>query len=271
MNEYVQIEFETNNQEQRDILVAELTAAGYEGFEETKNGLKAYITALDYSESIALQIAKKYGTRFDSTVIQETNWNKLWESNFEPVRVDDFVGIRAHFHDKIKNVEHELVITPKMSFGTGHHATTHMVIQQMRCIDFTNKNVLDFGTGTGVLAILAEKLGAAGIVAVDIDTWSITNATENAVRNKARKIDLRETSDANLGQAFDIILANINKNVIINNFPALMKQLVPGGVIVLSGLVAEDEDDIFHICHTYSLQIKQTVVKDNWLCLRVSR
>jgi ribosomal protein L11 methyltransferase len=271
MNEYIEAQFDVTDQEQKEILIAELSTAGYEGFEEIENGLKAFIPATEFSESIAKRIAEKYGLPFMFTRIEETNWNELWESNFDPVVVDDFVGIRAHFHDEIKNVLHELVITPKMSFGTGHHATTYMMIQQMRSIDFTNKKVLDFGTGTGVLAILAEKLGAATIMAIDIDEWSITNAMENASRNEARNISLLQASDADLGQKFDIILANINKNVIIDNLQVLVKQLSSGAVMLLSGLAVSDKDDVFHICHAYSLQIIQTVVKDNWLCLRVSR
>ncbi len=120
---------------------------------------------------------------FSKTIIEETNWNQVWESNFDPVIVDDFVAVRAHFHEPIKNVQHEIVITPKMSFGTGHHATTYMMMQQMRELDFAGKNVFDFGTGTGVLAILAEKLGAQKVIAIDNDDWSIENADENVKRN----------------------------------------------------------------------------------------
>ncbi len=153
-----------------------------------------------------------------------------------------------------------------MSFGTGHHATTFMMIQQMRQIDFRNKNVLDFGTGTGVLAYLSEKLGAENVVAVDNDEWSIENANENIQRNDCNRINLQKAETAAMHGSFDIILANINKNVILENFHLLTKQLTRGGVLLLSGLLTKDEDEIFLIKDEYSLQLKQTTVRDNWLC-----
>src|SRR5205085_7037613 len=137
-----------------------------------------------------------------------------WEKNFERVIIDDFVAIRAPFHKPIQKVTHEIVITPKMSFGTGHHATTFMMIQQMQDVDFKNKKVLDFGTGTGILAILAEKLGATKITAIDNDEWSISNANENIKTNNCRNIQLLLSDSPMLSQKFDVILANINKSVI---------------------------------------------------------
>jgi ribosomal protein L11 methyltransferase len=186
------------------------------------------------------------------------------------VIVDDFVAIRADFHEPVRGVEHEIIVTPKMSFGTGHHATTYMMIQQMRQIDFTGKRVFDFGTGTGILAILAEKMGAKKIVAVDNDDWSIENAGENIQRNNCSLIELRKANDPGMDSSFDIILANINKNVILENFPTIINQLAEGGVLLLSGLLKEDEYDIFRKSIEYSLQLIQTTVRDNWLALRFS-
>ena len=128
---------------------------------------------------------------FSETTIEETNWNQVWESSFEPVVVDDFVAVRADFHEPIKGIKHEIVITPKMSFGTGHHATTYMMLEQMGKLDFKDKRVLDFGTGTGVLAILAEKMGAKKIIAIDNDEWSIENANENIKRNNCVAVELK--------------------------------------------------------------------------------
>ena len=269
MSEYVQIEFPSLTSEQRDIIIAELTEVNFEGFEETETGLKAFVSIKDFDEKDLLKITQQQRAVFNKTIIKETNWNKVWESNFDPVIVEDFVGIRANFHEPIQGVKHEILITPKMSFGTGHHATTFMMIQQMRKIDFAGKMVLDFGTGTGVLAILAEKLGAKKIIAIDNDEWSIENANENIKNNNCGAIDLRKADTAIAG-AFDIILANINKNVILDNFSVLTSQLETGGTLLLSGLLREDEDVIFRKSVEYSLHITQTTVRDNWLCLNLS-
>jgi len=270
MPRYIQIEFDRITSEQSSILVAQLSEMNFEGFEESEISLKAFIPVKGYDEQAVNEIALKQQVSFNKTIIEETNWNQLWESNFDPVIVNDFVAIRAGFHEPIKGVEHEIVITPKMSFGTGHHATTYMMIGQMKQIDFRNKIVLDFGTGTGVLAILAEKLGAKKIVAIDHDDWSIDNAAENIHWNNCSLIELKKADSADVDNSFDIILANINKNVISDNFSAFAKQLKPGGILLLSGLLQEDKDDIFRKNTEYSLQLIQTAVRANWLCIKSS-
>jgi len=269
MNEYVQIEFLSVSAEQKDILIANLVVAGFEGFEETEPGLKAFIPEKDYNDELVKEIAGEE-ILFSKTIIEETNWNNVWESNFDSVIIDDFVLIRADFHASIGGTEHEIIITPKMSFGTGHHATTLMMVQQMRQIDFIGKTVLDFGTGTGILAILSEKMGAKKMVALDNDDWSIENAAENIERNDCSLIELKKADTAARDESYDIILANVNKNVIVENFHLFAKQLLPGGVLLLSGLLKEDRDVIFHMCGEYSLQLIQTTVRDNWLCFRIS-
>lgn len=270
MNEYVQIGFFSVTADQKDILIAELTESGFEGFEETENGLKAFIHAANYDEVVLKEIAGQQKVAFNKTIIEETNWNQVWESNFSPVIVDDFVAIRANFHEPAKNVQHEIIITPKMSFGTGHHATTCMMIQQMREIEFGKATVFDFGTGTGILAILAEKSGAKKIVAMDNDDWSIENAEENIKRNNCRLIEIRKSDTAKADELFDIILANINKNVILDNFSLLAGQVATGGTLLISGLLKQDEDDVFRKIDEYSLHLIQTSVRNNWLCLRIS-
>jgi ribosomal protein L11 methyltransferase len=270
MNEYIQIEFTGITPEQSSILVAQLSEISFEGFEETATNLKAFIPTNNYDEGALKKISTQYKVSFSKTTIEETNWNEVWESNFEPVIIDDFVAIRADFHQPIMGVAHDIIVTPKMSFGTGHHATTYMMIAQMRQIDFTGKTVFDFGTGTGVLAILAEKLGAKRIIAIDNDDWSIENAAENIHRNNCNRIYLKKTDLAAGNDSFDIILANINKNVILANFSSLANQLSAGGVLLLSGLLQEDKDDIFRNSTEYSLQLIQTAVRDNWLSLRYS-
>ena len=267
---YIQIEFQNVSAEQSDVLIAQLSEIGFDGFEEEEKNLKAFIPANDFIEAAVNEIAASHHLSFTQTTIEETNWNAVWESNFQPVIVDDFVGIRADFHEPIAGMEHEIVITPKMSFGTGHHATTFMMIQQMREIDFTCKVVFDFGTGTGILAILAEKLGAAKIMAVDYDEWSIANTAENLERNNCTKSELKKADNATGKMQYDIILANINKNVILDNFSVLAQQLAPGGTMLLSGLLVNDEPDILSQADKFSLILNTKAAKNNWICLRFS-
>jgi ribosomal protein L11 methyltransferase len=274
MPNYIQIEFKNISSDQSDLLIAELTMISFEGFEEEDNLLKAFIPANDFDEMAVDEIASKNNVSFTQSTIEETNWNAVWESNFQPVVIDDFVsrtpwvGIRANFHKPITGVEHEIIITPKMSFGTGHHATTVMMIQQMQEIDFTNKIVFDFGTGTGILAILAERLGASKIIAVDNDDWSIANTKENLERNSCTKVDLKKEGSAMGNARYDIILANINNNVIVENFSVFVQQLSNDGVLLLSGLLAEDEKDILEEAGKFSLNMRKIITNNNWISLR---
>ena len=276
MKNYIQIEFQNISQEQSDLLVAQLSEIGFEGFEEEENRLKAFIPSNEFDEIWLQQITQAIQPRYSKTIIEETNWNQVWESSFDPVIVDDFVrrtpwvSIRAHFHQPIKDTRFEIIITPKMSFGTGHHATTYMMVQQMREIDFKNKAVLDFGTGTGVLAILAEKLGAITILAIDNDNWSIENAGENTKRNNCSVVELKLADTAEAADHFDIILANINKNVIIENLELMVKQLSKNGLLLLSGLQLEDEKDILTKCSEKSLKLLSKAERYNWLFLKLS-
>jgi len=268
MPHHIQITFHDLQPEQQDVLIAHLAEAGYDGFEQTDTQLKAFIPDSHYDKALLHELAFKYQVPYTEELIAAQNWNALWESNFQPVVVDDFTGIRADFHEPLQNVQHEIIITPKMSFGTGHHATTYMMIQQMREIDFSGKTVFDFGTGTGVLAILAEKLGAAYVLAIDNDEWSISNATENCQRNECGHIQLQQADTAATGESYDIILANINKNVILDNLVSLTSQLKKEGVLLLSGLLSEDEADIRTAMEPYPLTIGKKLEKNNWICLR---
>jgi ribosomal protein L11 methyltransferase len=265
----IKITFADLQPEQKEILIAQLADAGYEGFEETDKTLDAFISEKDFDVTILNEISFKYQTSYTIKKIEETNWNKLWESNFEPVVVDEYVAIRADFHKSITNTKYEIVITPKMSFGTGHHATTYMMIELMKKIDFKGKSILDFGTGTGVLAILAEKSGAENIYAIDNDDWSITNAEENFIKNNCRKINLKKTSNVSSKIKFDVILANINKNVILENFVSLYKQLNKKGIILISGLLENDKDKILSIATELQLKLKNELVRNNWIALEL--
>lgn len=269
MGNYIQIEFQNISAEKAELLIAGLNNIGFDGFEEAGESLKAFIASEGFDLTAVKELAAEYDCSFNQSVIEETNWNALWESNFQPVVVDDFVGIRADFHAPIEGVAHELTITPKMSFGTGHHATTYMMLQQMRQIDFAGKKVFDFGTGTAVLAILAEKIGASLITAIDNDDWSIENSIENIERNHCKKIKLIKSDSIVSNGDFDIILANINKNVILENLPDIRNKLLPGGVLLLSGLLKEDETDILTVTNSLFLQLIDKQERNNWICLRL--
>src|SRR6186997_128391 len=266
--EYIKITFADLQPEQKEILIAQLADAGYEGFEEVDNTLYAFIKNKNFDKSILKEISFKYQAYYTSEKIDETNWNQVWESNFEPVIVDDYVAIRADFHKPITNTKFEIVITPKMSFGTGHHATTYMMIELMKELNLNGRSVLYFGSGTGILAILAEKEGAKNIDAIDNDDWSIANAGENFEKNNCTKISLRKASNPASDISFDIILANINKNVIIENMALLSELLNNGGQILLSGLLKEDKDEILSIATELRLKFKKELIRNNWIALQ---
>lgn len=270
MTRHIQITFTDLQSEQQEVLIAHLSEAGFEGFEQNETELKAFISQEQYDKQFLHELAFKYQLQFTEQLIPEQNWNSSWESNFQPVVVDDFVAIRANFHQPVSTVQHEIIITPKMSFGTGHHATTYMMVQQMQQLDLRNKKVFDFGTGTGILAILAEKLDASSITAIDNDDWSIANATENTDRNHCRRIILEKAETVPGNDRFDIILANINKNVILDNLGSLVNGLAKGGTLLLSGLLTEDEKEITEKAVSLNLIFIAKQERNNWICLRFS-
>lgn len=267
-NQFIEISVDLTDEDQRAVLIAGLAEIGYEGFEETDQGLKAYISDGSFNEIELNNLFSKYPLTYSKSVIKAQNWNEVWESNFEPVQVDDFVGIRAAFHDPMPGVRHEIIITPKMSFGTGHHATTWLVMQQMRELDFNGKAVFDFGTGTGVLAILAEMLGASAVLAVDNDDWCIENASENISVNDCEVIEIQKVDEVQPRQRFDIVIANINRNILLDNMTAMSAALAPGGVLLLSGLLQEDEADLAKAAEGADLVLLKTVQKNGWIAMR---
>ena len=264
---HLQIIILVTNIDLQDIIIAHLENIGYDGFEQDEQKIKAYILENDFNDLELTQLLKPYNLLFTKNIILKQNWNELWESNFQPVTVDNFVGIRAHFHQPLKNVKHEIIITPKMSFGTGHHATTFQVMQLMEFINFENKTVFDFGTGTGILAILAEKLGASSVYAIDNDDWCIENATENIVQNHCTKITISKAEDATTQQNFDVVLANINKNIIQANFELLHNNCKNETQVILSGLLIEDEKDIISLANNKYWKHLKTVKKDAWIAM----
>ena len=251
----------------QELLVAELSESGFEGFEQKDTELDAFIEDVLFKEDIIQQLTGKYGLHYTVEYINEQNWNALWESNFEPVQVNNFVAIRANFHPPVTEVEHEIIITPKMSFGTGHHATTFMMVEQMQLLPFKHASVFDFGTGTGILSILAEKLGATAITAIDNDDWSIDNARENFTTNHTERIRLFKADKPPEQGLFEIILANINKHIILQNLSSLYSLLQKNGTLLVSGLLAADEKDIQEYAVKTGLQHRKTVYRDQWIAM----
>ena len=274
MSTTIQVSIEVADEAVKDMMIAELADLGFDGFEETETGLFSYIDSAKFDAKVTAglaDLAAQHGASYTSNAIDKQNWNALWESNFEPVLVDDFVGVRANFHEPFNGqVEHDIIITPKMSFGTGHHGTTFSVMQLMRGIDFKGQSVFDFGTGTGLLAILAHKLGASYVLGVDNDDWCIENASENIVVNNTQTIEIQKVNDANLNKKFNIIIANINKNIILDNLAFLADATVPGGVVLLSGLLVEDEPEIESACASLGWKHQETRTRNNWIALHYS-
>lgn len=262
---YIQVDFKGLSPEKVDILIAIFSEAEWEGFEETEDRFSAYIPEDKFQEKTLQEIA---GTdTYSVTRVPYINWNQRWESSFDPVLVDDFCAVRAGFHPPVGNVRHEIVITPKQSFGTGHHATTWLMMKRMEHIDFAGKKVFDFGTGTGVLAILAEKAGAKEVLGIDNDTWSMENARENGEDNDCHHIRWELADQVPTEGQFDIILANINKNVITAHFESLANRLTSGGTLLLSGLLTSDEEDILAGAQKAGLVFMDRMERADWICL----
>ena len=265
---YLQFDFETLDSDQSDYLIAILSQQSFEGFEEEENTLKAFIPENLFDENEFQQVIEIFPTiAYTRTSVENINWNQQWESGFSPVIIENFAAIRAGFHLPIPNVKHEIIITPKMSFGTGHHATTHMMIQQMEHIDFVNKHVLDFGTGTGVLAILAEKLGASKVFAIDNDEWSITNTKENIELNGSTKIEVELHNEIPEGDQYDIILANINLNVILSNLKKIASVSKTGTKVLLSGFLKENENQMTAALVSEGFANLSTFQRGDWISI----
>lgn len=267
---HTKLSFSVADQDTKDTLMALLSNLEFEGFEETEEGLNVYVETPSLNLDDVNEIATQLNTSYTSEQIEKRNWNEEWEKNFEPVIIDGFCSVRADFHPKPDNVEYDIVITPKMSFGTGHHATTASMMTFMRDLDFRGKNVFDFGTGTGILAILAEQLGAASVLGIDNDDWSIENATENCGRNNATKIDIQISPIESLEKAeqFDIILANINRHILLeymNNMFALLKK---GGTLLLSGILPEDISMIMESATKAGFIYDKEMTVNNWVCMQ---
>ena len=255
-----------------DILAAELSQYGYDTFMETDEGLCAYITDDVFAETDLQEVLNKYREtageiKYTIEKIQKKNWNEEWEKNFEPLLIAGTCSVRASFHPAPAGVAYDIVINPKMSFGTGHHETTTLMIENQLTINHTGKRVLDMGCGTAILAILACKRGATEVLAVDIEDWTVENARENADLNGCPGIEVL-LGDANVVKAelpFDVILANINRNVLLADLPAYTQILAPGGTLIMSGFYTEDLPMIKDKAASVGLNFKSNRIKNNWV------
>ena len=270
---YIGYEFKVEPlQPATEILIAELGYAGFESFVEDSEGVTAYIQKDDWNAFILDEIeilnSEEFKITYEFDEIEQTNWNSEWEKNFKPIVVDDLVTVRAPFHDK-PDTKFDLIIEPKMSFGTGHHETTHMMIQHILKNDFKNKSVLDMGCGTGVLAILAEKVGATKLDAIDIDNWCYLNSLENVERNNCEHISVYE-GDVKLleNKDYDTIIANINRNILLADIPSYAKCLNANGELYLSGFYEEDVPMLEDLCNKHMLKLKETLKRGDWVSLK---
>ena len=275
MTTYLEFDFKINPvQPWSEILMAELIEIGFDSFTEEYDGILGYIPEELFSEdalkSISLMNNPDVEISYSFALMPNINWNEEWEKNFTPINVENKVLIRAEFHQENPNL-HEIIIQPKMSFGTGHHPTTHLMIQQMLDMDFMDKKVLDMGCGTSVLGIFAKQKDASEVVAIDIDEWSVENSIENAERNNVKLRISQGTSD-NLGEEdFDIILANINRNILISDIPTYVSVLRDKGKLLLSGLCFFDVEDILEVCDKQGLRLVNKQQREEWCSLLLEK
>ena len=259
-----------------EILMAELGEIGFDIFEDTDSGMKAYCPLENYDASAAHEIITRY--RFLGPIdvveseIEKQNWNAVWETNYDPIRISDHVNIRASFHEPDPTVALDIVINPKMSFGTGHHETTTLMVKAMFLLPIEGKTVLDVGTGTGILAFISLKLGADRVHGFDIDPWSVENSIENAALNGCESATFQEGTIRNEPLvAYDVVLANINRNILLNELSEYALRLHAGGYLLLSGFYAEDIPILLEASSPLGLQLEEKTSLRNWACLRLRK
>ncbi len=257
-----------------EIFTAELAEIGFDTFEETEAGVDAYIPTENYQEVDVQDIVQRYSAltsvKFSNQEIEKQNWNKDWEKNYDPIEVEGRCRVRATFHEPNPEIEYEILIIPKMSFGTGHHATTYNMLRLEMDFDFSGKSVLDVGTGTCVLAIMALKKGAVHAEGTDVDDWCIENSLENLGLNGYADVAIHQglINELSLQRTiYDVVIANINKNVLLSEMQYYSALLPAHGHLFLSGFYEADITDIKNKASEYNLAIERTVIKDNWAAL----
>ena len=273
---YIEYDFTVSPTEMgAEILMAELAEVGFDSFVDTPTGIKAYIPKDSWNEQILQDIYllsnPEFTISYQITEIEQVNWNEEWEKNFSPIVVEDLCTVRANFHP-VPNTRYDIVITPKMSFGTGHHETTYMMLQQLLPLSLEGTKVLDMGCGTGILAIMAALRGARDITAIDIDPWCVENATENVQQNNCSFITIKE-GDVSLiaGEQYNLILANINRNILLSDIPAYTQALLPQGLLLVSGFYEEDLPAIKEKCQEEGLTYLSHIERNRWVSAKFQR
>jgi ribosomal protein L11 methyltransferase len=256
-----------------DIIIAELAEIGYESFVEFDEGILAYVQKLEFSEESWLSIVEKYQEltelSYEFADMERKNWNEEWEKNYSPIVIDGQAIVRASFHQIQESYPYEIVINPQMSFGTGHHETTTLILESQLHLDHTGLKVLDAGSGTGILAIMACKRGATQVDAYDIDEWAVTNAIENCQLNHCEQVRVQQGTIATvaLDDVYDIVLANINRNILLDEMPLYASKLPIGGVLLLSGFYEQDIPELEKRAAQFQLVSKQQTTKHQWASL----
>lgn len=275
-NIYIEYKFTVTPKEPAtEILIAELGNVGFESFVENENGVTAYIQKENWNdalfEGIFILNSDEFLIDYTQHEVAQTNWNAKWEKNFEAIEVDETVSIRAPFHEN-PNLKYDIVIEPKMSFGTGHHETTHMMVQYLLQLELENKKVLDMGCGTGILAIFAEMRGAKPTDAIDIDNWCYLNSIENVERNNCEHISVFEGDSTLLtDKKYDVIIANINRNILLMDMEIYTNCLNENGVLLLSGFYKEDIPMIDAEVSKYQLKLETNLERNNWVALKYNK
>lgn len=259
----------------RDIVVAELGEIGFESFVESNEGVDAYIQESIFDEDLMKSLNSfnhaYFKIEYTKNVIQNQNWNEVWEQSFEPINVNNNCMVRAPFHQSISTIEYDIIIEPKMSFGTGHHETTFLMIQELLDMDLNKKTVLDMGCGTGVLAILAEQKMAKNILAVDIDDWAYENTLDNIIKNKCSNIEvLKGGAERIKNKKFDVVIANINRNILLQDLKNYTNSLNYNGHILLSGFFSSDIDMIIEEATKNGLKLSNKKSKNDWTLLHLT-
>lgn len=266
MKEYVYLEFDQNS----EAMIGLLSGLEFDSFEEAEEGLKAYIDQTEWNEDVKSQVDEYTGMlnlSYKVHKLENINWNEKWESNFQPVEVGNFCRIRADFHEPKPEFEHEVLINPKMAFGTGHHETTYMMIEQMSKLDMDKRSVFDFGCGTGILAILSKMLGAKEVYAIDIERESYLNTMENAKVNDVHFVVEQNILSKINFKKYDYILANINRQVLLDSAFQLSKILEDDGKLLISGILERDYEKVIKKFRSFGFKQKEKVQKGKWLCL----
>jgi ribosomal protein L11 methyltransferase len=271
--DYIEFDFTITPKESgTEILAAVLAEVGFESFVETDTGLLAYIPDSKYSpeavENLDILQNREFSIQFSFKSIEDRNWNAEWEKNYNPVVIADKCCVRAPFHPKDETCKYDIIIEPKMSFGTAHHETTSLMIEQIMSLDLKGRIVLDMGCGTAVLAILASKMGASSVTAIDNDEWAYNNSVENVERNCTENIEVIMGDAGSVKEMYDVIFANINRNILMHDIPEYVSHLKNSGIILLSGFYEADMPLIIDKAETSGINFLSSSVKNNWVVLK---